>query len=674
MVFGPFRLDVARHRLTRAGSVVAMGERAFGVLVELATHAGEVLSKDTLIERVWPDVGVSDEALAQAVHELRRALDDNPRAPAYVQTVHGRGYRFVAPVTEETLPEASPEGWVRRRWRVAAVGAAAACLVGLASWLVWRGTLREAVAQRVEEFLRLPGGAFKPAYSPDGRFLAVVSTDEHGLHALYLARPGLPTALRLTRDVDVRGPSPTFSADGNWIFFTTYRYDAAGQLVPEVQRVSVLGGRPEVVMERASAAHQDPTGTRLVVARVEAGGTAIVVREADGKERHLAERGFWPRWSPDGQWIAYTTADPEGGAGDLFLVRPDGSEHRQLTRGPWPFYGLDWTPDGEALVFAAARDGPFQLWWVLRDGGAPVRLTVGAGEDSCPAVAPDGSRVLFVNGRLRAGVLIAQGGEGPFRRLRSERPVLSLSWAGDGTHLAIVHEGGAGPGDLAVVELPHERSQPVAGLVAHRARWLADERALVVAGALTRSGPRGIYRVDWPRGSLTPWVRECACDWPDAHHGTLVYVRAETDEYALVVHDLASGQERVLLRRSELVAPRLSPDGRLVAWSGVLRPTDDSSTGIWVAPTDGSGTARRLAPDGAWPAWDGPDRLVFLRGATGDTLWRVALDGTPPTLVRSMDAGFPAIAFDAEPGGALAVAVHLDTPAIFAFEGFKLRR
>jgi len=651
-----------------------LGERAFGVLVELATHPGETLDKDTLIERVWPDVGVSDEALSQAVHELRRALGDNPRAPSFVQTVYGRGYRFVAKVDEaessEQVPAARPAGGVHWVVGVVVVVVLAGAAVGV--WLVRRVDSRPEPPQRIEEVVRLPGGAFKPAISPDGRFVAVVSSDEGGYHSLFLVRRGIPNALQLTRGVDVRGPAPTFSADGNWVFFTSYRSDVRDRVLPDVWRVSVLGGRPEVLVEGASAAHQHWSGKQLVFSRPGLGGTSLVVREADGSEQEIARQGFWPRWSPDGDWIAYTTSDPEGGNGDLFVVRPNGNERRQLTRGPWQFYGLAWTARGEGVVFAAAREGPFQLWWVSKDGGLPVRLTVGAGEDSGPVVTPDGSSLLFVSGHMQGNLHVADGPQAPWRRVSGGGELLSVALDSAASQVAVVRRQIGGEGVLAVASSRGEREVTVAGVAAVRARWTPDGRALLVAGVPAGGEARALLQVEWPSGAVHTLVPACGCDWPDVRGDTLVFLRQEEEGMALVVRNLGSAREQMLLRRREIAAPRLSPDTRLVAWSGFLRTADEASAGIWVAPVDGSGEPRRLAADGAWPVWEGTESLLFVRGANGNSLWRVAVKDGEMVHLRSLDKGFPTVALDAVPGRSLAVGVHVDAPAVFAFHGLRL--
>ena len=68
------------------------------LLLHLLDHAGELVSKDDLLDALWRDANVTENALAQAVSDLRDALGDEPASPTYIKTVARRGYRFVAPV------------------------------------------------------------------------------------------------------------------------------------------------------------------------------------------------------------------------------------------------------------------------------------------------------------------------------------------------------------------------------------------------------------------------------------------------------------------------------------------------------------------------------------------------------------------------------------------------
>src|SRR5262249_38743426 len=94
--FGPFLLDGANQRLIRGERVIALTPKSFAVLAYLSTRAGQLVGKDELLSAVWPDVHVGDAVLKTSVREIRKALGDPARNPAFIETVHRRGYRFIA--------------------------------------------------------------------------------------------------------------------------------------------------------------------------------------------------------------------------------------------------------------------------------------------------------------------------------------------------------------------------------------------------------------------------------------------------------------------------------------------------------------------------------------------------------------------------------------------------
>jgi DNA-binding winged helix-turn-helix (wHTH) protein len=98
-VFEPFELDPVRHRLTASGEPVAISERQLDVLLLLVVRAGQIVSKDDLLQAGWKDVAVGDNSLEQAISSLRRLLGTHPSGVAYIETIPRRGYRFGAAVT-----------------------------------------------------------------------------------------------------------------------------------------------------------------------------------------------------------------------------------------------------------------------------------------------------------------------------------------------------------------------------------------------------------------------------------------------------------------------------------------------------------------------------------------------------------------------------------------------
>src|SRR5262245_20432006 len=101
--FASFYLDLGAERLWHGADAVHLTAKAFGVLRHLVAHAGQLVTKDELVAAVWATPYVSEAALAVCIRELRQALGDTALTPQYVETVRGRGYRFVTTVTSTAV-------------------------------------------------------------------------------------------------------------------------------------------------------------------------------------------------------------------------------------------------------------------------------------------------------------------------------------------------------------------------------------------------------------------------------------------------------------------------------------------------------------------------------------------------------------------------------------------
>jgi DNA-binding winged helix-turn-helix (wHTH) protein len=96
--FPPFHVDLSDERLWHGTQSVHLTRKAWEVLRVLLEANGRLVTKDQLAQTVWNGTHVGDDSLTKVVRELRRALGDDQRAPRFIATVHGRGYRFVAPL------------------------------------------------------------------------------------------------------------------------------------------------------------------------------------------------------------------------------------------------------------------------------------------------------------------------------------------------------------------------------------------------------------------------------------------------------------------------------------------------------------------------------------------------------------------------------------------------
>jgi len=180
--FGDFELDVAAYQLRRKGHPVKIGRQPMDLLILLVQHPGQLVPRAAIVERLWgQDVFVDVETgVNTAISKIRQALRDSSEAPAFVETVPGKGYRFIAPLEPPKPPaievaavpqpaEPAPTSPTRSptivRHRLA-LALAAIVMLAVAAW-AWRGTTSavSSVTLAVLPFENLSG-------DPDREYLA----------------------------------------------------------------------------------------------------------------------------------------------------------------------------------------------------------------------------------------------------------------------------------------------------------------------------------------------------------------------------------------------------------------------------------------------------------------------------------------------------------------------
>src|SRR5687768_15194920 len=136
MQFRGYLVDSVHRTVTSPGGrVVRLEPKAFDLLAYFAAHPKVMLSREQLIADVWNGKFVTDDAVMVAVYALRQAFDDDSRSPQFIETIRGRGYRWIAtPAPAEAVPP--PEK--RRRSFVAAWAALIAIAFAALLWAVVR--------------------------------------------------------------------------------------------------------------------------------------------------------------------------------------------------------------------------------------------------------------------------------------------------------------------------------------------------------------------------------------------------------------------------------------------------------------------------------------------------------------------------------------------------------
>src|ERR1700722_16017611 len=100
-----YELDLRAYELRRAGRILKLERIPMELLLLLVANRGQLVSRDQIIEGIWgKDVFLdTDNSINAAIRKIRQVLKDNPEQPRFVQTITGRGYRFIAPVVEVSL-------------------------------------------------------------------------------------------------------------------------------------------------------------------------------------------------------------------------------------------------------------------------------------------------------------------------------------------------------------------------------------------------------------------------------------------------------------------------------------------------------------------------------------------------------------------------------------------
>lgn len=153
LVAGPVWLDRQDERLWVSGSAVRLGGKALAILRTLMERPQTLVTKDELFDSAWPGLAVSEAVLTTAVKELRQALGDDARKPTFVETAHGRGYRFLLEVDERNEMPATASSarfagrFIQRGWIAAIATAIILVLAALMVTKPWSGEQPQTVAE-----------------------------------------------------------------------------------------------------------------------------------------------------------------------------------------------------------------------------------------------------------------------------------------------------------------------------------------------------------------------------------------------------------------------------------------------------------------------------------------------------------------------------------------------
>jgi DNA-binding winged helix-turn-helix (wHTH) protein/Tol biopolymer transport system component len=580
---GDWLVRPSRATIERGAEAVHVTPRSMAVLVYLADARGEVVSRNALLDAVWPGMSVTPDALSQCVVELRKAFRDDPKQPAVIQTIPKLGLRLLAPVTPAEAVVVEQQAQRPRPSRnlliasliVVAFGVVAVLLWNARPDRSWQDPLIGADFTPVTDFI---GSEEHAAISPDGRFIAFVS-DRDGQWDVFVGQTGTGDFQNLTRGriPELRNPAVRmldFSPSGSELMIWSSKNMSWS--------IPIVGG--DLRPGPAGIAELDWSRDRKrVVAHPAAPGDPLFVASTDeisrGQRIYIAPAGIhchFPLWSHDGKTIYFVQGFVPDEM-DIWQIAASGGEAQRLTRhnsrlsfptlldertllylatsadgsGPWihaldleqrtthrlksasnPYTSLAATTDGRRLVVTESRPIA-SLWSVqLQDGIAgpdaasqiPIRTQRGV----APRLGPDS--LIYRAPKAGTDALWKHEGAADARELwsgREGRVIDGPALTADGQRVAFTVRS-RGRTWLYVMNSDGSGAHRVAQELDVRGApaWSPDGKWLAIA-ALQGTEPR-LFKIPEPEGPALKLTDEYALDPAWSPSGSfLVYTTAD---------------------------------------------------------------------------------------------------------------------------------------------------
>jgi Tol biopolymer transport system component/DNA-binding winged helix-turn-helix (wHTH) protein len=590
--FGLFELDIETRELRKSGMRIKLQDQPFQILAMLLERPGEIVTREELQKRLWPeDTFVDfDLSLNSAVKKLRQALSDDSENPRFVETLYRRGYRFIGPVNGNSLPspptpgsaaevvtappvseESSPS--VRARDYSGLTWAIIAALVLVAVGVFWShpsqppritGYTQITRDGRTKGFGGLVAGGER-LYMEEmelDRFVISEVSVSGGETAI------LPTSLRdpMIRDI---------TASGSALLVGTSE-GTAGQ--DSVWALPLPAGSPRRLGDLVvNSATWSPDASDLVFSK----GQEIFIANSDGgNPRKLATASASVhnlRFSPDGHKLRFSIHDLKTDSSSLWELNRDGSGLHPLLPGwnesPQECCG-NWTPDGKYFLFESFRAGRNNIWvlpvhahWF---GGhaEPVQLTNGPLDFTQPVPSRDGKRI-FTLGVQPRGELVRYDGKTGFVPYLGGMSAIGLAFSPDGQWVAYISVPDRALWRSKVDGSERLQLTNTSVMWAALPRWSPDGKRIVFMGRKINTSWRA-YLVSPSGGAPRDMIpgSDAGFDpfWsPDGESIVLSLHNAGVTPRGISILDLKTEKASGVPGAENLFSPRWSPDGKYIA-------------------------------------------------------------------------------------------------------------
>jgi len=617
--FNGVRIDLRSFRAFRDGSPLQMEPKAFEVLVFMIENRERMIEKQELLDRVWPDTAVTENAMTRIIAQLRRVLGDDAKEARYIETVPRKGYRFIASV----------DAVMDQNGHAPGLG----------------GPNSDGVSQ-----ITLAVGSRAPASIRTVSILILGAAVIASIAVAWVWRArgdqaSLPRP-RMIRSVQITNSSaldiyPSFSSDGNSIVYSSSK---SGDF--EIYARQLGGGRE--VQLTADGMHNlapswSPDGGSIAYWSRKRGGICIVPA-LGGVTRQITDFGSNPTWSPDGQRIAFQSgpirdltanASAAGPPSMIWVVSSNGGTPTQVTQAGNSAGGHgapSWSPDGKRIVFTSSDFSASDIWSVPAGGGELQGVVVGKQRCYEPVYSPDGGSIYY-----------STEGTGLF-----QQAVNALTGAPIGQPIQIIDPGTTGIRNLAISKsgrrilysaISVQSNLWSISLSAGTGEPIGTPRRLTQNSNYRNTSPA--FSPDGRKIAFDQWRRAATSEiWlMDQDGSNQIQLTSDSSSHSLAgwfldsdhlaysgVHDhrfgmdaltVSAGRETGLVQMSPNVGffVRISPDGRAIAYHSAT----DGAINIWIQPVDGQ--PRQVTFDNqsmAFPCWSPDGKQIALEMTHGD--------------------------------------------------------
>jgi Tol biopolymer transport system component/DNA-binding winged helix-turn-helix (wHTH) protein len=685
--FGPFRVDLPNRLLHRDGQPVRLSGKVFDLLVFFVANSGRLLTKDEILQAVWPDSVVEEGNLARHVSTLRKVLQDGPRDHGFIVTVSGRGYRFdadvsieapaasagfvepppiraVEPLISTVEPPISILPTARAAWLWLAVGACGVLVIVLAAWMVTRPTASASPALALES-RTTTGDVYAPAISRDGAYIAYAWLAPGGGEGLRIRSTAGGNPIDLIPASGAQYWAIRFSARGEYIYYVAgdRGVNPSGTLF----RVATAGGAPERLVERAVTVAPSPDGRMLAFVR---GGTApeptrLMLASATGGDPRTLMTLDPPGvvqsldWASDSRVLLYVVKRREPAGDDRWHVGEiaiaGGDPTVVLPARSTGIIAVASLPNRRGFLMNAVdpESGLPQLWRVSYRDGSQVKLTDDGRVYKDLTITADGTRIVVQSLAHFAQVWVARDGD-----FHHARQIASGTFRGAYDDLAWM------PGDRLLFRWAEHGSYDIWSMAADGTdRRALTTRARDVSGIAMDPSARYIFFASNRSGSWQIWrMRADGDDLRQLTHlrsgnavpvaspdGRWIYFMADGRGVPTLWRMTIDGASLTEVIDRPIAGVDLSPDGTQLVYS--YRDPVTSQIKVAVASIDGKQLAHSFdieptymlgwTPDGTGVAFTRPEGNV----------WIQPLAGGAPYPLTDQHPGFHTVAFAWSPGG-----------------------